>query len=177
MNKLQKIMTILKSLLMIVVGLITMLVPERSYVIVAIIIGVVITLAGIKNIIYYFTSAKHMVGGGKIIINGIILLDFGLLSFFILMRSYIIAMLYLIGILMVLGAIDIVRSLENKKNGNSLWILRFVKGLLCLGIGVICMIFIKDSELALFLFGVGWVISGIEGFISLFHKNAVLYVQ
>ena len=176
MNKLSKIILFFKSLIMISIGLILAIAPEGyGYYIVSIIIGTMICLDALKNIIYYFTSAKNMVGGGRILIFNVVKLDF--VSFIVLLRSSAIAMLYLVSIFMIDGVIDLLRSYEIYKNESKRWIIKFLKGLLTIGIGVTCIVFINNTDLVVLIFGIGWVLRGIEGIASAFAKTSIIYFK
>lgn len=177
MSIIRRLMKVFTSLVMIAIGIIIFTTPKDvSYTIVAIIIGVVIAYKGIKNFIFYLVSARHMVGGEKIFINSVILINLAAVSFFVLMESQLLAMLYLVTIFIVLGAIDILRAFEIKKVSSKRWIFKFAKGLIAIALGVICIVFIKSTELMLLMFAIGWIVMGVAGVISSFEKGSVTYI-
>lgn len=177
MSKFSRVFNILKSLLMFIIGAIILLVPnELDYIIVCYIIGIIITLSGLRKLVFYFSSAKNMVGGRKILINSIINIDLGLLSFFVLIENGKLAILYMVAVFILLGAIDILRSFEIKKNGSKTWVFKLIKGLLTIGVGAICIVFSKYTETMLIVFGCAWIVLAIEGIITAFSKSAVTYV-
>lgn len=162
---------------MIAIGVIIILVSdERDYIIVCIILGTIITLFGIKKLIFYFSSAIHMVDGGRVFVNGFIYLDLGLLSFLVLLVNQTLAMLYLVGILILLGVIDILRSIEIKKNESKRWIIKLLKGILTVAAGVVCLVFSDSVEVALLVFAIAWIVLGVYGIITSFTKSAVAYI-
>lgn len=189
MSKLRRIFTIFTSLLTIAIGIIVALIPlDQSLFIVAIIIGVYITLKAIKDFFYYLLSARHMIGGKKVLINSIVEFDFGLLSFLIILRSPIIALVYLVVMFIILGAIDILRSLEIKSNDGKRWQLKLIKGAIAIALGITCLIIgiiseVRDQEakslieIVTLIFAIAWVVDGLFGIAMSFHKAAIVYVD
>lgn len=189
MSKLRRIFTILTSLVMIGIGIIVILLPsEQCFYIIAIIIGVFISIKAIKDFIYYLTSARHMIGGKKILINSLVELDFGLLSFLIILKRPIIALAYLVVMFMALGAIDILRALEIKNNEGKRWQLKLIKGGIAIALGIACLIIgiismVNDKEakslidIVTSIFAIAWIVQGVFGIILSFHKTSIVYVD
>ena len=94
----------------------------------------------------------------------------------LMLQSSTLAMIYIIALFMLLGVIDILRSLEIKKNRSKKWILKFIKGLLIIGVGVVCIINIESKDVMLLVLGIAWMVEGITGIISAFNKSAVVYI-
>ena len=177
MSKFSRVLSVLKSLLMIFIGAIILLVPDESdYIIVCIILGVVVTIEGFKKLFFYFSSAKNMVGGRRILINSIVNIDLGLISFLVLLEDPILAILYMVAVFILLGAIDILRSFEIKKNGSKTWIIKLIKGILTIAVGGVCIAFAKYTETMLIVFGCAWIVLAVEGLITAFSKSAVTYI-
>lgn len=177
MSKLSRVFNILKSVLMILLGIIILLVPDdQDYIIVCLIIGIVITFRGIRKLIFYISSARNMVGGGRILINSLIYIDVGLISFFVLLEKQALAMLYLVGLFILWGAIDVLRSFEIKKNESKSWISKFIKGLLTIGVGLTCLIFANSISLMLLIFGISFIVLAVEGIVAACSKSAVTYI-
>lgn len=187
MSKIQKLFTVLSSLIMIAIGIIVLLVPtDVSFAIIAIIIGVCITIRALKDFIYYLASARHMIGGKKILIDSVLEFEFGLLSFLVLLKRPIIAMLYLVAIFIVLGLIDILRGLEIKRNEGKKWQFKIVMGIIAIGLGVACLVLgvmntISRSrefvDIMAGIFSIAWIIKGVFGVISSFYKTSIVYVE
>ena len=177
MGKINRIFKSLSSLLMIGIGIIIILLPfEISYIIVSIIIGLVIMFRSIKGLIFYFASARNMIGGKRILVNNIILFDLGALSFFALLKTATLGMLYLVGMFMMFAVIDILRAVEIKKNGGRQWIFKIIQALTSLGLGVFCIIFINSQIIMSILFGIAWIIKGVGGLIKAFRKASIEYI-
>ena len=178
MSKISRIFNFLKSFLMIAIGAIILLVEdhETSYFVVCIILGTIITVYGIKKLFFYFSSAMHMVDGGRVFISGFIYFDLGLLSFLVLLVNQTVAMLYLVGVLILLGAIDILRCVEIKRNDSKRWIIKLIKGVATIAAGIVCLVFSSSVEVALLVFSITWIVLGVYGIITSFTKSAVTYI-
>lgn len=178
MSKISRLFNAFESIVMIAIGIILLILPiDVSYLVVAIIIGVIITFKALKNMVFYFASARHMVGGGRIFINSFILLDFGLLSFFVLLQSSFIATMYLVGVFVILGVIDILRAVEIKKSEGKRWVLKLTKGILIVILGILCFVFIRSNIVLPLIFGISWIVLGVQSFIASFRSGSVQYFE
>lgn len=179
----------LTSLIMIAIGTIGLCLPvDESFFAIAIIIGICITAKAIKDFIYYFSSARHMISGKKVLINSIVELEFGLLSFLIILKRPLIALIYLVVMFIVLGVIDILRGLEIKNNEGKRWQLKLIKGGIAIALGITCLVIgiisvanEKESksliEIVTLIFSVAWIVEGVLGFALSFHKASVVYID
>ena len=155
MSKISKIINFLKGFLMVVIGLLIILVPnETSYYVVCSIIGVVVTVEGFKKLFFYISSACHMVGGQRILVNSIVYIDLGFLSFFVLLVNQSVAMLYLVAVFILLGVIDILRSVEIKRNQSKAWFVKLIKGILTIAVGIVCFVFANSILVMMMIFAI-----------------------
>ncbi|MCQ2802440.1 MAG: DUF308 domain-containing protein [Bacilli bacterium] len=162
---------------MICIGVIVLILPiDSSSDIIAFIIGILISIKALKGLVYYFTSAKNMIGGRRILINNIILLDFGLVSFFVTIKHSELAMLYFIILLTIFAGIDILRAIEIKNSDGKRWIFRLIKGIITLILGILCMIFIKSPYIMATIFGIAWLIYGLSGAVQVFKRTSIGYI-
>lgn len=178
MNVVSRIIKMFKSLLMLAVGLVILLSAKNDvgYFVSCIITGAYITLQGLQKIIFYLTSARHMVGGEKTLINGFVMTDLGLLSFLVLLEKPVLGVLYLIGIYLFTGVLDILRAFEMKKNESKRWIIKFIMGLFVIGVAVVCFVFGDVKEVIYLVLGIAWIVSAVEGIVTAFTKSAVDYI-
>lgn len=176
-NLINKSFKNLKSLLLILIGIIVFALPSPDdFLIVCYMVGTVITAKGFIKLIYYLTSARYMIGGGKIFINSFLLMDLGLLAFLVLLIKLSLGVYYIVGMLGIYGCIDIIRSFEFKKYGYKTWFFKLIQGLLIIAVGVICPIFAKDQNMVLFIFSIACVVFGIGGIINSFTRSTVEYI-
>ena len=81
MTLFQRIKRVLFSVCMFAAALFFILNPsDEAYMAVVSILSIGLAVTGIKDIVYYFTMAKHMVGGKIILIQGVIILDFAIVT-------------------------------------------------------------------------------------------------
>lgn len=177
MSKLTRVFNFFKCFMMFLIGAIILLVPDDvDYIIVCVILGTVITLRGIRKLFFYISSARCMVGGERVLINSFIYIDLGFLSFIVLLVNQSVAMLYMVGIFVLMGVIDILRCVEIKKNGSKTWVLKLIKGIITIGAAAACFIFAQSIEVMLLVFGISWIVLGIEGVVASFSKASVEYI-
>ena len=80
MTKRNRISNIIRGAASILFALLLILVHEAGLTLVLIIIGIGMTLKGIKSLIYYLSIAKHMVDGKLVLCQGLIYLDLGIFT-------------------------------------------------------------------------------------------------
>ncbi|MCQ2564255.1 MAG: DUF308 domain-containing protein [Clostridia bacterium] len=177
MNKTQKIENFVVGLFMSVVALIIMLVPEDGYIIAGIMMGCGIILYGAKSIIYYLFMARHMVGGRKILFNGIVITDFGIVALLLITQPQKILMIYLIAIYLLYGLIAILRARDIKKQGGKHWLRKLTLGLVAVCIGILCFVFVDSADLVVIFYGIALLIYSIGKIVSAFAKNQMIYIQ
>ncbi len=177
MSMARRIVRIITGILIVAGAIIMMLLPDIGYLVIALILGISLLVAGIGSLIYFFTMARHMVGGRDTLYKGLILTD---LAFFTLSVSdvpKIFIMLYLVAIFGVTGLLQVLRGLEAKKKHAPSWYWSFVNGLVNLFIALLCMVFMKNDVVMVVIYSIGLVVAGIGRIISAFHKSAVVYIQ
>lgn len=170
MTKRQKIKNIMKALFNILLAVIMMLVPEMGYALVMLILAFGLLLYGLKKIIYFFTMARHMVGGKMVLYRGIILFDLGAFGIALsdIPKFYI--MIYLMGSIIFTGIIDILRAFEKKKVGVG-FRLKFIQGFVCIAIGVLGLCFSYDSNYVVYFYCLGLLYSAAVCIAETFRKD------
>ena len=77
----QRITKILLGLLMLMFAIVFLFYPgDEAYWFVILVLTVGLAIRGIKDIVFYFMMARHMVGGKMILFQGVVVLDFAILS-------------------------------------------------------------------------------------------------
>ena len=175
MSSFQRIQNIVIGLITIVIAISMMALPERGDGLAALLISISFAFSGLRTLIYYFTMARFMVGGKRILFRGLILLDLGLFTFTLIDNSKIYVILYLVIIHAISGAISIVKSLQEKKDGAS-WKLSRVSGTVNLLMALFCIVFIGSTDMIVFIFGAGLLYAGFMRIVSAFRRTAIVYV-
>ena len=115
---------------MIVVALIFILDPsDDAYVFVIAVLTLGLLIRGLKDIIFYFTMARHMVGGKMILFQGVIVLDFALLTGSLSDVPKIYILLYLVVIHAFSGVVEILRAMEARRTVSGPWKMKFTHGI------------------------------------------------
>ena len=150
--------------------------PENGFYLVAAILSVSLILNAVRTLIYYFTMAKHMVGGKIHLYKGIILLDLGMLMFTFNDIPRIWIMIYLVVIQLFNGAIGIARALESKKNGGR-WRMKLSLGIIDVIFAILCIVFNRSINVMVYIYCFGLFYSAIVHIADAFRKTSIVYIQ
>ena len=80
MTNIQKVFTVIKSLISIAAGIFMIIDPKDGYLFMVGILAIWLTLYGLKILTYFFAMARYMVGGKMLLLRGLILFDFGIFT-------------------------------------------------------------------------------------------------
>ena len=177
MTWMQKIRTILVGAVMILFALLLLAVPQYSVQLVIIVLGFTFFVSGLRNLVYYITMARHMIGGKSILYRGIIVLDLGVLALSLLAEAPVVALMYLLFCRGLSGVIGLLRSLEAKKMDSPEWKAGIVHAAVDLAIVVLGTIFLRSPMTVIYVYAAGLVYSGAARIISAFRRTAIIYVQ
>ena len=177
MNLAERIRTLIISALMVFAGIIMITMPDPGYLIAILILSATLIVFSIRSLVFYFSMARHMVGGRLLLYIAIIMLDIGVFTLSLANVSKIIIILYLFGSHALSGGIDIMRALEAKKFGAPHWRFRLTYGIINIAVGVICVILINHFEFSVVIYALGLIFSAVSRVISVFRKTTVAYIQ
>ncbi|MBP3895477.1 MAG: DUF308 domain-containing protein [Mogibacterium sp.] len=175
----QRISNIIGGLLIAFFGVVIILSPGSGVRIISIIISFTLLGLGIRNLWFYFTMARHMVGGKNSLYTGVILLDLAIFAFTITISKYFV-MLYLLCVYASSGAIDIMLALDARKIESGSWKLKLITGIGNILIAILATVFgfvFKDDYALTFIYGMGLLYSGILRIINALRKTAIVYIQ
>ena len=174
MTKARRIGYVLTGLIMVIFGTAMAIMPSEVYGVIILSLGLTLMLSGIRSLVYYFTMAKHMVGGLAVLYRGVI--DIGLFTLSLVDVPLIFIMLYLAGLHGFSGFIDIMRAIESKKM-NASWKLNISHGIINVLIALLCLVFLKTVWVATLCYSLGLIYSGIIRIIQAFRRTTVVYIQ
>jgi len=177
MSKKKRVWNILVAIFMIQSALLLMLIPEEAFLLIAVFVGLMLTFRGIKFLFYYGTHAKHMIGGKKILLVGLLMFDAGVFSTALLDQAQIIMIFYVVAIHLVAAVLNFARAVSNKGDGNSGWKIDLAQGIGNIAQVVLCMIFAGFVEIPVFIYCAGVIYSAILKIIASCKKTAIVYVQ
>ena len=174
----QRIKKILFSLCMFAVALFFIINPsDEAYSVVVAILSIGLAIAGIKDIVFYFTMARHMVGGKMILIQGVIIFDFAIITGSLANVPKIYILLYLIGVHAFSGVIEIMRAMEARRTVDGPWKIKFSHGIVNLILAIACLIFIRQSNTALIIYSLGLLYSAVVRLFDAFRKKAFVVIE
>ena len=177
MTKFKRFREIVKGLITITAAVLMASEPQLGYLMITILLSVYLMLQGLKNIFYYFTMAMHMVDGKTLLYRGVILLDFGLLTFTLTDVPHYYILIYLIIVHAFSGFVEILRAYEARKQGMKLLKFKLVHGLIDLTLAILCIICIGDMETAVIIYCVGLAYSSVVRIVSALRRTKFVYIQ
>ena len=178
MSGFQRIKAVLFGVAMLAVAILFIFFPsDEAYTIIVAILSLGMAIAGIKDIIFYFTMARHMIGGKMILIQGVIILNFALITASLSNVPKIYILLYLIGIHAFSGVVEVLRAMESKKTVEGPWKMKFTHGLVNFALAVACLIFLRKTNTALMIYSLGLIYSAIVRIFSAFRRTSFILIE
>ena len=174
MTTFQRVEHILSGIIMLVCCGLMVYSPKEGYLTVTLFLSIALILIGLKYTFFYFTMARHMVGGKAMLFLGIIALDFGIFTASLSDFPRFYVLIYLLTIHLFSGIINILRSLEAKRLGATSWRLNFVHGVVNILMVVFCILFVKSTKVLVFVYCLGLINSSCIRIVSGFRKSDVV---
>lgn len=177
MNSFQRLKKILAGCLMFLCGVFFLLYPDNAYIMLAVILAIALAIKGIRDIYFYFSIARYMVGGKMILFQGVIMLDFAMLSGALTNLPQPMVMVYLIVVHLFSGVVEVLRAMEAKKTVNGSWKLKFCHGIINLLLGLVCFATIWHPSIPIIVFSLGLMYSGVMQVIEAFQKTTFVLIK
>ncbi|MBQ7724828.1 MAG: hypothetical protein IJT63_04365 [Lachnospiraceae bacterium] len=174
----QRIRNIIVGLVMILVAVIFIAFPsDEDYVFVIAVLTLGLAIKGLRDIIFYFTMARHMVGGKMILIQGVIVLDFALLTGSLSDVPKIYILLYLVVIHAFSGIVEILRAMEARRTVSGPWKMKFTHGIVDFLLAFSCFIYIRQTHTALIIYSIGLLYSAIMRILNAFRRTTFILIE
>lgn len=177
MSGVQRIKDILIGILIILGAVILIAFPKEGFIITAAILSLSLFIYGIKTLIYYFTMARHMVGGRIMLYLAVVVLDLGMFTMMLTNIPKIYIVLYLLVIYAFAGVVDILRALEAKKYQASSWKLSLISGIISVVVAILCVVFIGSTNMIVYFYSAGLIYSAIVRIVTACRKTAIVYIN
>ena len=177
MSKLQRVNSFVTGILMVLFAGLLVLDPKNNFILIVAALSIFMMLGAIKMLWYYFTTARLMVGGRRILYQGIIYPDLALFTWSLNDVPMIYIILYLIAINAFAGVVDMGLAINAKKSNAPSWRLKFSAGVVELGMAILCMVFIRSTNIVVWVYALGVAYSGLVRIIDAFRKTEVVYIQ
>ena len=173
----RRIGKILTGILLIAGAIFMLVFPEFGYLVLAVALAVTLLVSGISSLVYFFTMARHMVGGRSTLYSALIRIDFAVLTLTLTNIPKIFIMLYLVAVFGVTGLLHVLGGMEAKKKAASNWYWRFISGVINLLIALLCLIFIQNYFVLGIVYSVGLIFTGLGRIVSAFYRSKIVYIQ
>jgi len=180
MTVLQRLLKIGGALLIIIAATLILRLGDLGFYVVSVFLSFALIIFGIRNLIFYFTMARHMIDGKLILYIGAVSLNFGVFSLSINSHQNVFIVSYLLGVFAFYGVIDILRAKEARENDARSW-----RG--NLAEGIVNILFAAAAAVFGFIFGnmqaltviyvIGLYNSALARIISAFRKSTIVYIQ
>ena len=177
MTRINRIDSFLIGLVMIIGAVMLVMNPAWALPAITLILAYSLLLYGVRMLIYYATLARHMTGGLRILFRGILMLDLGTFTLLLTDIPLLYVMLYLAVIRGFSGIIHILRAREAKRLGAHSWRLNCLNGVLNVIMAALCLILIRSTKIAVFIYAFGALNSGVIRIIQAFRKTTSVYIQ
>ena len=173
----QRIKNILIGIAIILGALILIAFPEDGIILTASILSLSLFIYGIKTLIYYVTMARHMVGGRIMLYLAVVVLDLGMFTMMLTNIPKIYIVLYLVVVYAFGGVVSILRALEAKRYQAPMWKLSLISGIINVVIAILCIIFMRSTNMIVYLYCTGLIYSAIVRIVTAFRETAIVYIQ
>jgi hypothetical protein len=150
---------------------------DYGYAIILVFLSISLSITAIGELFYYFTMARFMVGGKVSLYKGVIILDFAFFTLAITDLPNFYLILYLVAIHAFSALVDILRANEARINGAKNWLFKLASGVFEIFIAIACIWNINEREVAVLLFSLGVIYSGLVNVVNSFKRTAIVYIQ
>ena len=158
-------------------AILLILIPDIAFPMIVGVLALTLVLYALRSIIFYFSMGRHMVGGTRLLIRGVIMLDLGLFAYSLYDVPRIYIVLYLLFIHLFAGVVDVLGALDAKKLEAGSWKLKMATGVINIVVGILCLVFIRSVTMLDYIYCSGLIITALSNIISAFKRTAVLYVS
>jgi len=172
-----RIRNIITALLMLLAVWVIITYEDGGYVLIMGIMSTSLLVGAFRRFVYFFTMARFMVGGTIELYKAIVLANFGLIVWNIsyIPKGFIIV--YLIVGLIFSGLVDVLRANESRCHGSIHWKIKFIRGLVIVLISVASLFFARESNIEVYLYCFGLVVSALSRIIESCRKTAIVYIS
>ena len=179
MSLMQRVKTIVAALLMIAAAVVMLIYPDNGLAFIALILSVSLTLYGLRTLAYYFSMARHMVGGKRILYQGVIVFDLGIFTLTMAYNHTVYVILYLLAIHAFAGVVDVMRAMEARRFDGP-WRMDMASGIVNVSIAilaVICGFFLNNMQDIVYIYASGLIYSAVLKIVNALRKTSIIYIQ
>ena len=112
-----------------------------------------------------------------ILIQGVVILDFAMITGSLADVPKIYILLYLIAVHAFSGVVEVLRAMEARKTVEGPWKMKFTHGIVNFLLAIACLVFIRNSNTALMIYCIGLMYSAVMRILSAFRKTAFVMIE
>ena len=168
-----RILNLLHAIALIFLIMLLLAIPDIAPQLIAGVLGLTLIVLGIRSLISYVVTFRHMIRGKLTLYMGVLTLDMGLLIMHVQSNSRLIILIFLLGFRLFSGAINLAQALQSRKIGGQ-WRFKAVTGILNLGIALVGLLFIRHTETLIYIYSIGLAFSAVEKIIAAFRKPVLI---
>lgn len=172
----QRMKQIMVGVIMVLFALLMITFDEKAYPVIVGVYATALEFMGIRLIWYYFTMARHMVGGRSILCRGVLFVDFGVFTGSLALVPHIYVLLYLAGTLAFSAVVDLLRAKE-AKGIDSPWKLKTLQGGVELLTAIVCLLFMNTPALVVDIYSLGLIFSAITRIVNAFRRMPAVTIS
>lgn len=176
MGNLRRFTNVAFGLVMIACSIALMLFPETALIVVAVVLGAWLVAFGVRNLVYYFSMARHMVGGLSLLFVALIAIDLGAFAFTLINNPRPAVVLYLIGCNAFTGLVSIMRAVESKSL-DSRWKPSLIHGIISFALVVTCLVFMGSDQIIVAILCFGLIYGACVRIASAARPTEIVYIQ
>lgn len=176
MTNVQRLGNFLLSLFMIVCGVALLTDPQNGIYVVELVLAAAFFLYGVRKLVYYLTTARHMVGGLSILFIGVIAIDVSVFALTVVEDPRFSLVLFLVCFNLYTGILSIARGIESRLFESG-WKLNVLHGLINLVLAVLSIVFVGSDQILVAIFCIVLFYNAITRLVSVFKPTEIIYIQ
>lgn len=178
MSRFRRIANVLTGILLILFSLLFVILDKTDAIEIIIwILCVTLLIHGLKELLFYLTLARCMVGGRSVLYRAVISIDMGLFALSLSNVSIIYIMLYLAGLHLLSGAADILRAVDALRIHADSWRIQFLQGAVNTAMALLCLVFIRSISIAVTIYAIGLGYAGLMRIVRAMQKTEIVYIS
>ena len=176
MNRRQKFFQLCAGILMLTGSILLVRNPAVGLEFIAGILAFSLLVYGLRMFFYYFSMARHMVGGKRILIFSVFLLDLSLFASSLNGYPRAFVVMYLLGYHAFSGLVNLMRGLEARRFHSPEWRPNVFHGSFDLLLALACLVFIRSVRVLVTAYSVTLAWSALLRILSAFRRTEVTYI-
>ena len=176
MSRMRRIGSIFLSLVMIAFGVLLLCSPNEGLVIVALGLALWLLASGVRKLVYFFTMARHMVGGLSMLFIAVIMIDISGFVFLFIGEPKLSIVVFLVGYNAYMALTGLVHVVESKLL-ESRWAASLFHSIVNLVLAVASIVFFNSDEVVIAIFCIWLFYAAGVRLVSAIRPTEIIYIQ